>query len=178
MAITDRYSITEGIVFASQIGDGFTIEDFAQIIRPPAWHADAACREHPEIEWFPSRGESLDAARAVCATCIVRDECRADSIDENYGVWAGLSERERQRDRAGLVAARKAERAAARAAEREARAARREAAAMAEASSDKTPLPGVEHGLSGRRKGCPCDTCTDAHRQYQREWARAHRRAA
>jgi len=36
----------------------------------PAWHADAACLEHPEVNFFPGRGESLAPAKAICAGCL------------------------------------------------------------------------------------------------------------
>lgn len=66
----------------------------------PGWHADAACREHPELTWFPERGESLEPARAICGGCLVRDECETYAVslpDNPHGVWAGLSRQERHR---------------------------------------------------------------------------------
>jgi len=43
----------------------------------PAWHADAACKEHPDLSWFPERGEDSTAAKAVCESCLVTAECRS-----------------------------------------------------------------------------------------------------
>ncbi len=60
----------------------------------PAFHADAACREHPELSWFPERGEPTKAQLAVCAGCLVRDECR--EAGELVGIWGGLSGRARR----------------------------------------------------------------------------------
>lgn len=71
-----------------------------ELVARPAWHADAACREHPEVDWFPASGGSLAAAKAVCSACLVADECLAWalSLDEDVdGVWAGTSKRERRR---------------------------------------------------------------------------------
>lgn len=64
----------------------------------PAFFADAACREHPELTWFPTRGDDLRPIKGVCAGCLVRDECRAYAAAEGlrYGVFGGLSERERR----------------------------------------------------------------------------------
>lgn len=64
----------------------------------PAWHRDALCREYPALNWFPTRGESLDAVRAVCARCLVRAECAAEALDDPtlHGVWAGLSQADRR----------------------------------------------------------------------------------
>jgi len=68
----------------------------------PAWHADAACREHPELSWFPAPGEDLAAAKAVCESCLVVAECRSWSLaqgPELQGIWGGLSGQERRRRR-------------------------------------------------------------------------------
>jgi WhiB family redox-sensing transcriptional regulator len=59
--------------------------------------------------WFPPRGDHtrIAVARAVCATCTVRGECLDDAVvnDTKFGIWGGLSERQRQavRRRRGLV---------------------------------------------------------------------------
>lgn len=65
----------------------------------PAWHADAACKEHPELDWFPTRGQDIKGLKAVCQGCLVADECAAAGFREHYGVWGGMSERERKRRR-------------------------------------------------------------------------------
>lgn len=47
------------------------------IARPrPVWMRDAACREHPEVNFFPARGEDRRPALAVCGRCLVLNECR------------------------------------------------------------------------------------------------------
>ena len=64
----------------------------------PAWHADAACREHPEVNFFPGRGEPVAPAKAICSGCLVRGEC-ADAVGlsyDTYGVWGGRTEYERK----------------------------------------------------------------------------------
>lgn len=73
-------------------------EALGELTLPPAWHADAACKEHPEITWFPVRGEKVTAAREVCDGCLVRQECLDDALDhgEKHGMWGGLSERQRK----------------------------------------------------------------------------------
>lgn len=62
------------------------------------WQQHAACRG-VDVNMFPGRGESLDPARAVCATCRVTVECLAWALatGQTYGVWGGTSERERRR---------------------------------------------------------------------------------
>ncbi len=65
----------------------------------PAWHADAACREHPDVDFFPQRGESTRPAKDVCAGCLVRSECLESALREEHGVWGGSSAKERRRMR-------------------------------------------------------------------------------
>ncbi|MFP5322758.1 MAG: WhiB family transcriptional regulator [Acidimicrobiia bacterium] len=63
--------------------------------------AFGACRGADPDLFFPDRGESLEPAKAVCAECVVRDECLefALAAGERFGVWGGTSERERRRIR-------------------------------------------------------------------------------
>ena len=70
----------------------------ARLGQRPAWHDLARCAEtDPEI-FFPEKGESVRPAKRVCAGCEVRAECLQDALDrgERFGVWGGLSERERR----------------------------------------------------------------------------------
>jgi len=77
------------------------------LIGRPAWHADAACREHPELSWFPELGKDARPAKRVCAGCLVREECRSWSVAQSpalAGVWGGLSAHERAAARRGRAA--------------------------------------------------------------------------
>lgn len=74
----------------------------AQLLNRPAWHADAACAEHPELSWFPgkSAARAAERAKAICAGCLVRDECTAYALDQGeslHGIWGGLSPLDRRR---------------------------------------------------------------------------------
>ncbi len=68
----------------------------------PAWYADAACARSdlPLAAFFPERGQSTTHAKAVCATCSVRDECLELGLTQHHGIWGGKSERERRAIRA------------------------------------------------------------------------------
>ncbi len=74
----------------------------AILLGRPAWHADACCREHPEICWHPLPGYSTRAAKAICGRCLVADECLQYALADPdlTGLWAGTSWRERRRIRA------------------------------------------------------------------------------
>jgi WhiB family transcriptional regulator, redox-sensing transcriptional regulator len=65
--------------------------------RAPAWHRDAACREHERSLWFPTRGEPTSPAKEVCRRCLVQTECLRDALeaDELVGIWGGTSGNER-----------------------------------------------------------------------------------
>jgi WhiB family redox-sensing transcriptional regulator len=66
------------------------------LLHRPEWQADAACRGRRPAKWFPTRGEDLEPARAVCRSCPVRVECAEYALaltDDGGGVWAGTSSR-------------------------------------------------------------------------------------
>jgi WhiB family redox-sensing transcriptional regulator len=74
-----------------------TLDDvISDISERPRWQLHAACRGLDPEMFFPERGESLQPARAVCATCPVRVPCGEYGISEKFGVWGGMSERERR----------------------------------------------------------------------------------
>jgi hypothetical protein len=60
------------------------------------WREQAACRGADTSMFFPERGEDAEAAKAVCSTCPVREECLAEHLFEPLGIWGGHSERERR----------------------------------------------------------------------------------
>ena len=64
------------------------------------WKAQANCRGIDPEAFFPARGdiEGAEAAKAVCAGCVVRAECLEFAIatSERDGIWGGLSGRERR----------------------------------------------------------------------------------
>lgn len=81
------------------------LDDLLELVRRPAWHSDAACRDHPDLSWFPHRGEPIVAQRAICEACPVRAACADAGMGERHGMWGGYSERDRRRFRRGEPAA-------------------------------------------------------------------------
>lgn len=88
---------------------------------PNRWQTRANCLGVDPDLFFPERGASTKEAKSVCAGCEVKPECLeyALSNGEKFGIWGGLSERERRRLRRQRALERK-EREAREAAEREA----------------------------------------------------------
>lgn len=70
-----------------------------------AWQADALCAQTDPEAFFPEKGGSTRDAKKVCGACNVRSQCLeyALSNDERFGIWGGLSERERRRLRKRAV---------------------------------------------------------------------------
>lgn len=64
-----------------------------------AWQADALCAQTDPEAFFPEKGGSTRDAKRVCEACTVKDACLeyAMANDERFGIWGGLSERERRR---------------------------------------------------------------------------------
>lgn len=65
---------------------------------PFAWQQYALCRETDPDEFFPPEKRMARTAKAVCRRCEVRPECLEFALahNEEYGIWAGLTYRERQ----------------------------------------------------------------------------------
>jgi len=64
-----------------------------------AWQAEALCAQTDPEAFFPEKGGSTRDAKRVCGVCPVREECLQYAMDndERFGIWGGLSERERRR---------------------------------------------------------------------------------
>ncbi len=77
------------------------------ISRADTWRNHAACYgEFAALFYPPLQPERRSAknareaqAKAVCATCEVREAClqHAIAFDERYGIWGGMTDRERLR---------------------------------------------------------------------------------
>jgi WhiB family redox-sensing transcriptional regulator len=70
-----------------------------------SWQADALCAQTDPEAFFPEKGGSTRDAKKVCGACMVKSECLEYALenDERFGIWGGLSERERRRLRKQAV---------------------------------------------------------------------------
>ena len=64
-----------------------------------AWQADALCAQTDPESFFPEKGGSTREAKKICTSCEVKAECLEYALanDERFGIWGGLSERERRK---------------------------------------------------------------------------------
>ena len=74
---------------------GFLAEDGEDL----GWQERALCAQTDPEAFFPEKGGSTREAKRVCGSCEVRAECLGYALenDERFGIWGGLSERERRR---------------------------------------------------------------------------------
>ena len=66
---------------------------------PLGWQERALCAQTDPEAFFPEKGGSTREAKKVCGGCDVRSECLDFALahDERFGIWGGLSERERRK---------------------------------------------------------------------------------
>ena len=64
-----------------------------------AWQDQALCAQTDPEAFFPEKGGSTREAKRICVGCEVKQECLEYALmqDERFGIWGGLSERERRR---------------------------------------------------------------------------------
>ena len=64
-----------------------------------SWQDRALCAQTDPEAFFPEKGGSTREAKKICTGCEVKAECLEYALanDERFGIWGGLSERERRR---------------------------------------------------------------------------------
>jgi len=69
------------------------------------WQDNALCAQTDPEAFFPEKGGSTREAKRICSGCEVKAECLEYALhnDERFGIWGGLSERERRRLKRGII---------------------------------------------------------------------------
>jgi WhiB family redox-sensing transcriptional regulator len=69
------------------------------------WQEKALCAQTDPEAFFPEKGGSTREAKRICLGCEVKDACLDYALahDERFGIWGGLSERERRRLKRGII---------------------------------------------------------------------------
>jgi WhiB family redox-sensing transcriptional regulator len=86
------------------------VPDQPNILDEPAiddeqWQERALCAQTDPEAFFPEKGGSTREAKRICLGCEVKDACLDYALanDERFGIWGGLSERERRRLKRGII---------------------------------------------------------------------------
>ena len=110
--ITDAMTLVDtmdGMPVGGQVDTFVVIEggqDVCQDVgEEPDWQERALCAQTDPEAFFPEKGGSTREAKRICSGCDVRAECLDYALahDERFGIWGGLSERERRRLRRPAV---------------------------------------------------------------------------
>lgn len=104
-AATTPQNLVEGVDNAPVwIGLRNQLEDFSDE-GELGWQTDALCAQTDPEAFFPEKGGSTRDAKKVCGACNVKAQCLEYALanDERFGIWGGLSERERRRLRKRAV---------------------------------------------------------------------------
>ena len=69
------------------------------LIQETRWQDYANCFGVDPAVFFPESGGSTREAKEVCRGCVVREDCLEFALAhaEKFGVWGGMSERQRRR---------------------------------------------------------------------------------
>ena len=64
-----------------------------------AWQSESLCAQTDPEAFFPEKGGSTRDAKRICTSCEVKAQCLEYALknDERFGIWGGLSERERRK---------------------------------------------------------------------------------
>ncbi len=67
------------------------------------WMAAGLCLQTDPEAFFPEKGGSTRDAKRVCGRCDVRERCLAYALehDERFGIWGGMSPRDRKKIKEG-----------------------------------------------------------------------------
>ena len=97
-AVMDRMSAGPA-EFGSIATDVLSMAELMSELDEQDWQERALCAQTDPEAFFPEKGGSTREAKRICSGCEVRAECLEYALahDERFGIWGGLSERERRR---------------------------------------------------------------------------------
>lgn len=83
------------LITGDELPDGLGDQDDSEL----SWQERSLCAQTDPEAFFPEKGGSTREAKKVCTGCDVRKECLEYALehDERFGIWGGLSERERRK---------------------------------------------------------------------------------
>ncbi len=80
--------------------------DVSESYLDEGWRENTLCAQTDPEVFFPKKGSSSAEAKRICDVCDVRAQCLAFALanSERFGIWGGLSVRERDRLRKSQAA--------------------------------------------------------------------------
>src|SRR6478735_9504172 len=89
----------------SLVPDRPELDAIAPATTDDEWQERALCAQTDPEAFFPEKGGSTREAKRICLGCEVKDACLDYALahDERFGIWGGLSERERRRLKRGII---------------------------------------------------------------------------
>jgi WhiB family redox-sensing transcriptional regulator len=108
-AVTDRNQCRVGLTVGRPEGEEVDMHIANDEHEAHGWQDYANCLGVDPDLFFPERGASTREAKEVCRGCVVREECLEYALvnGEKFGIWGGMSERERRRLRRQRALARR-----------------------------------------------------------------------
>ncbi len=108
---TDRFGAGAGHGLGHELGAHGMGQGIADLLGigteadAQSWQEQALCAETDPEAFFPEKGGSTREAKKICTGCEVKAQCLEFALanDERFGIWGGLSERERRRLRRRAV---------------------------------------------------------------------------
>ncbi len=90
--------MVSGATLRGAAAGGMTLDELFGTVEQE-WQDQALCAQTDPEAFFPEKGGSTREAKRICQACAVRDECLEYALehDERFGIWGGLSDRERRR---------------------------------------------------------------------------------
>src|SRR2546430_3857483 len=104
-AVSRRMRLPRGGLRRTSSGaqEGGTLMDGQGVVadllgNAPEWQERALCSQTDPEAFFPEKGGATREAKRICSRCEGKDECPEYAVghDERFGIWGGLSERERR----------------------------------------------------------------------------------
>ena len=96
MRVVTTMFAERGEIAVSELAEMILVDSTVRI-----WQRQANCMGVDPDLFFPERGASTREAKEVCRGCVVREDCLEFALanGEKFGIWGGLSERERRKIR-------------------------------------------------------------------------------
>jgi WhiB family transcriptional regulator, redox-sensing transcriptional regulator len=94
-----NFTVVESAVAESRERDFTVLDGMFDTEDEQEWQERALCAQTDPEAFFPEKGGSTREAKRICLGCEVRSECLEYALahDERFGIWGGLSERERRK---------------------------------------------------------------------------------